>query len=104
MNKKFTGIVLTAAVFGMGLSMPSCPGQQAMQEQVEALKTSQADSNKKIQALDAQIKKMTGDVDQMKALVSQVSNAVLAQKMAIENMDAALKAVQSKPAAGKKKR
>ena len=103
MNKKLTGFALGAAMLGMGLSMPSCPGQQAMQEQLETLKTGQADSNKKIQALDAQLKKMNGDVDQMKALVSQVSNAVLAQKMAIENMDAALKALQTKPAGKKRK-
>lgn len=94
----------------MGLSMPSCPGQQEMQQSVEALKASETEMKVKLTSAENSIKGLKEDVAEMKTMVAQVSNTVLEQKATLEKMDEALKALQSSkgPAAkgkpsGKKK-
>ncbi len=77
-----------AAVAGMGISMPSCPGQQAMQQQVDDLQKHEAAMNQKIQALDGQVRTLSGDMSQVKQLLDQVSRAVLAQKDSMAQMEA----------------
>lgn len=101
MKKKLIWLAMATAMFGLGLSMPSCPGQQALQDQIDNLKTSQDLMNKKVQNIDASIKTMTKDSSDMKVLVSQMGNTVLAQKKAIEDLDAAFKDAQAKAAAAK---
>ena len=106
MNKKFIVIVATAFI-GLGMSMPSCPGQQAMQQQIEALQTSNTDLNKRVQAMDAQVKALNGDMSQVKQLLKPMSDAIQAQKGAMDQLDANFKEIQAKmtaPAKGKGKR
>ncbi|OFZ76806.1 MAG: hypothetical protein A3K03_08070 [Bdellovibrionales bacterium RIFOXYD1_FULL_44_7] len=88
-------IQITAFVAGvlcLGLSMPSCPGQQAMQQQIDNLQTKSADNAKRIQNLEAIIKGTTNEISQIKTLLGQVSNTVLAQKQTIEQIETQLKA------------
>lgn len=109
MNKKLTWIALGAAVAGMGIAMPSCPGQQAMQQQIDALQAKNAEMAKHIQNLDNQVKADSNDMGQVKTLLSQVSNTVLAQKQAQDALEAQVKELTTKvntppPAAKGKKR
>lgn len=110
MNKKFY-VVLFAAFLGMGMSMPSCPGQQALQEQVDKLTSQNADLNKRVMSMDANVKQLDNDMSQVKQLLKPLADTVQAQKGAMELLDANLKEVQTKLAAkaapkasGKKKR
>ena len=101
MNKKITSLVLATSFLAMAMTMPSCPGQQAMQQQIDAGAAKNAEFAKSIQVLNTQVKTMTEDMTQVKTLLSQVSNTVLAQKTAMEQMDVALKAATA-PKPGKK--
>lgn len=96
MNRKLTWLALGAAVVGMGISMPSCPGQQAMQQQIDELKTKNAEMTKQLQAHDNQVKTLMGEMSQVKTLLQQISSAVLAQKQALEQIDAAMKTKSGK--------
>ena len=84
-------LAIGAATIGMGISMPSCPGQQAVQHQVDGLVSREADSIRRLQSLENQFRAMAGEMVQIKTLLSQVSNTVLAQKSAIENLEESLK-------------
>ena len=106
-NAKFY-LVLFAAFLGMGMSMPSCPGQQAMQEQIDKLMTQNADLNKRLISMDSQVKALNGDMVQVKTLLKPMSDAIQAQKAAQDQLEANIKEIQAKmtaPAAkGGKKR
>lgn len=98
MNKKLTWVAFGAAFAGMGMAMPSCPGQQAMQQQIDALNAKNGELEKRVQTMNTQLTTVNKDMGDVKTLLSQVSNTVLAQKQAIEQLDAAVKAAASKPA------
>jgi septal ring factor EnvC (AmiA/AmiB activator) len=104
MKKNISLIVLVAALISMGLSMPGCPGQQALQKQVDELTAKSLESSKRIQNLETQVRSLTGDMNQVKTLLTQVSNTVLAQKTAIEQLEGALKAKGGKAKSSGKKR
>jgi peptidoglycan hydrolase CwlO-like protein len=106
MNKYVRWVVMGAALSGMGIAMPSCPGQQAMQEKIDALQTSETELNKKVQAMQTQITTLNNDMAQVKQLLPQMTNVIQAQKGALEQLDATVKSMQTKakPGAGKKKK
>lgn len=90
----------------MGLSMPSCPGQQALQQAVESLKVSQAEFKGKMTAHEAALKSLQEEVAGLQSKLTEVTTTVLAQKAALEKMDEALKSkagAKGRPAASKKK-
>ena len=88
MNKTSRWLATGAAVVGMGMSMPSCPGQQAMQQQVDELQKREVAATQKAQALEGQVRALSGDMGQVKQLLEQVSRTVLAQKDSITQMEA----------------
>src|SRR6476469_4131323 len=92
-------VAAIAAVLAMGISMPSCPGQQAMQQQVDALQTSNTDLNKRFQSFDSQLRTLKQDNEQMKGVIQQMASAIEAQKTALNKMDEGFKAMSAKPAA-----
>jgi septal ring factor EnvC (AmiA/AmiB activator) len=97
MSKKFVAPVIGASFLMMGLSMPSCPGQQAMQQQVDALKASETEMKNRIAGLEGQIKSLRDEAEQTKGLMAQLGTGLTEQGKAIEEMKAA--AAQPKPAA-----
>lgn len=99
MSKKFVAPVIGASFLMLGLSMPSCPGQQAMQQQVDALKASETEMKSRISGLEGQIKSLRDEAEQNKGLMAQLSTGIAEQGKAIEEMKAAAAAAQSKPAA-----
>lgn len=82
---------------GMGMSMPSCPGQQAMQQQIDTLQTAQTDLQKKLQAMDAQLKAQSATNDQVKTLLEQMTGAIQAQRGALEQLNTDVKDLKARP-------
>lgn len=101
MKQNLKWLVFGAAIIGMGMSLPSCPGQQAMQQQLDTLQTTQAELQKKIQAQEAQIKTITQTQEQEKQLLEQMTGAIQAQRGALEQLNDAVKNLQSQPAPSK---
>ncbi|MGK5087381.1 hypothetical protein WDW86_07465 [Bdellovibrionota bacterium FG-2] len=97
-QNKVKVLILAIALTGMGIAMPSCPGQQALQQQVDKLTTQNADTTKRIQALDEHVKTLNGEMAQAKQLLLQITNVIQAQKTTIEQLEASMK---SSPAKGK---
>ncbi len=97
MSKKFFAPVVGASFLLMGLSMPSCPGQQAMQQQVDALKTSEAEMKNRISALESQLTALKSEAEQNKGLLAQLGTGLTEQGKAIEEMQTAFKAAAASP-------
>jgi septal ring factor EnvC (AmiA/AmiB activator) len=100
MNAKFA-VIMVAAFIGMGMSMPSCPGQQALQQQVDTLTTSNAELSKRVQGMDAQVKQLNMDMSQVKQLLKPMSDAIQAQKAGMDQLDSNIKEIQAKMTAPK---
>ena len=94
-----TFVVILTAFVGLGMSMPSCPGQQAMQQQIDSIQASNTDLSKRLQTIDSQTKTLNGDMSQVKQLLKPMSDAIQAQKTAIDQLDANFKELQTKLAA-----
>jgi peptidoglycan hydrolase CwlO-like protein len=94
----YTQIILFAAAFtGMGMSLPSCPGDKAMQQQIDMLQQNNADMTRKLQALNGQIQSLGADLGSQKQVMTQLASTVAAQKEAIDNIYGSVKALQSRP-------
>jgi peptidoglycan hydrolase CwlO-like protein len=88
--------IFIAAFIGMGMSLPSCPGDKAMQQQIDMLQQSNQDMTRKLQNLDNQLKSADSDVVSQKSLITQLATTVSAQKEAIDNLYNQIKLVQAK--------
>jgi peptidoglycan hydrolase CwlO-like protein len=102
-NKKIFVTVLTGACLAMAMTMPSCPGQQAMQQQIDTLQSGQQDMTNKMRALDTQVKTATAGSDEQKKIIGELTAAVAAQKTAIDNLNAAVQQLDAKIAASASK-
>jgi peptidoglycan hydrolase CwlO-like protein len=98
MNKKHL-VLLASAFVGLGMSMPSCPGQQAMQQQIDTLNANNTKLSQQVQALDAQVKTLNSDMSQVKQLLKPMSDAIQAQRTGMDQLDANIKEIQGKMAA-----
>ena len=78
------------------MSLPSCPGDKAMQQQIDSLQTSNQDMTRKLQNLDNQLKSADSDVVAQKSLITQLATTVSAQKEAIDNLYNQIKILQAK--------
>lgn len=77
------------------LSLGGCQDQQTTQ-QLDALKTSNADLVKRVQALEASVKISAGEMTQTKQLLQKFTDALQAQNTALENLNNAVKDVQTR--------
>jgi peptidoglycan hydrolase CwlO-like protein len=98
-NKKIFFAVLTGACLTMAMTMPSCPGQQAMQQQIDTLQTSQQDMANKVRGLETQVKTATAGADEQKKMMGEMGAAIAAQKSAIDNLNATIQQLDAKVAA-----
>jgi ABC-type transporter Mla subunit MlaD len=97
---KTTSLVACAAAFiGMGIAMPQCPGEKAMQDQVDALKATQITMTQKLNAVDAQSKTANADSAQIKQALTQLAGVIDTQRDALKRLDDAVKDLQTKVAA-----
>jgi peptidoglycan hydrolase CwlO-like protein len=88
--------IFIAAFIGMGMSLPSCPGDKAMQQQIDMLQASNQDMTRKLQNLDNQLKSSANDIIGQKSLITQLATTVSAQKEAIDNLYNQIKIIQAK--------
>ena len=72
MKKYFKYLVFAASFAGMGIAMPSCPGQQAMQQQIDTLTNTNLDVNKKLRTMQGQITGLSNDMNQVKQLLPKL--------------------------------
>jgi septal ring factor EnvC (AmiA/AmiB activator) len=103
MKKYLRLMVIPAALVGMGIAMPSCPGQKEMQQQVDTLQNSNMDLSKKVQALTLQVNSLNNDMTQAKQLLSQVTSLLTTQKTAFDQLDVTVKDLETKVNKTKKK-
>ena len=99
MTKKLVWLSGVAGLMTMGVAMPSCPGQQAMQQQIDDVMKVSTDMTRKLQSQDAKIKGLESDMGQVKQLLGQMTNAIQAQKGALEQLDVSVKDLAAKAAA-----
>src|SRR5689334_4509080 len=104
MKKNLRWLVLGVAFSGMGVAMPSCPGQKAMQQQLDAVQATEQEQAKKIQTLTNQATSLNNDMGQVKQLLPQMTQLIKAQKDQLDHMDAEIKELQAKVFKGKKKK
>lgn len=68
-----------------------------MQQQIDTLQTANTDLNKKVGALDGQVKKLDGEIGQMKQLLESMAGAIKAQNEAVAQMSADVKMLKERP-------
>lgn len=96
---KFSAYTIAIAAFlGMGMSVPSCPGQQEMKDQMSALQTENGNLKKQVAAMDGQVKTLSTEMGQVKQLLKPMADAIQAQKAAMDQLDANLREIQAKMA------
>lgn len=77
--------------------MPQCPGQQAMQQQIDSLQTAQGDMTRKLQKIDGDNKAAKQEIDQLKQILGQMKEALDAQQKAGQDMGAKITALEARP-------
>lgn len=104
---KLQNLILILSPLLFAVALPSCPMtdkiKSEMQAEIEPLKAKNAELMKAVQDLNTQLKTVTDEHNTMKQLLTQVSEAVLQQKAAFEQMQNQMKAKSSsaRPASNK---
>jgi outer membrane murein-binding lipoprotein Lpp len=98
-SRKFFVSLLVGACFAMAMTLPSCPGQQAMQQQIDALQTTQQELAAKVRAMEAQVKGSSAGSEEQKKMMGDLAGAVTMQKTAIDNLNASVQQLDAKVAA-----
>lgn len=99
MKKTLTGFAFLVAVLGMGITMPSCPGQQAMQDKIDALDKSNGDLRKAIMASMDASRASAADIATLKTEIGQMSQELQSEATRLAAAEAAVKDIQAKLAA-----
>ncbi len=109
MRKPTTIALLGFAALSMAITMPSCPGQQAMQQQIDDQKKVMADLTTRLVKLDGDLKAIQADLLSVKQSAEPMAQAMAplaALPPKLEAIEAAVKALQdaaAKAPAKKKK-
>lgn len=74
--RNFKLVIMAVMVAGL-VALAGCKGQQQMQQQMADLNTKVDDAQKRTASMDAEIKKTKFEVDQLKGLVTKLSEVVL---------------------------
>lgn len=106
MKKQVQWLIYATAFAGMGIAMPSCPGQQEMKQQIEALQTSNQELNLQIKKMHKELQSLNSDMGQVKQVLPQMTNVIQAQKGALDQLEAKVNSLATKAAskASSKKR
>lgn len=86
-------MLLLCTVWFVGLG--GCQDQQ-VQQQLDSLKTSNADLLKRVQTLESGMKITTQEMTQTKQLLQKFTDALQAQNSALENLNNAVKDIQTR--------
>lgn len=90
---------MIAAVAGMGLSVPGCPGTQALQQQVDELQAKNSELTRQVQTMDGSVKDLQKRMEDMTNLMNEVSGAVVAHKQTLPQLEGQVRELQEKMAA-----
>ncbi len=104
MKKQFNVLFFFCVLVGLGMSMPRCPGQQAIQQQLDLMQVTHQEYNKKIQTLTSQVTTLNSEMQQVKQLLPQMTNVIQAQKTSIDQLSATVKELQTKSKSNKRSR
>src|ERR1700761_9582964 len=99
MKNTLTVVAFAIAVLGMGISMPSCPGQQAMQDKIDALEKSNGELRKMIMTDDGAMKATVADTATVKTELIQMNQELQAQATRIGALEASVTDLKNKAAA-----
>lgn len=80
----------------LAMTMPSCPGQQAMQQQIDALQSSNNRLNSQLMSMDSQLRAISADNANLKQAMQGMAQAVDGQKATIDQLSGAMKDLQQK--------
>ncbi len=90
-------IAIPAALMGLGLSMPGCPGQQETQKKIDDLTRKQSEMERQLQALGAQVGSMRGDLGRLKAPDEQLTKNLMTQNESLMRVEGQVKELMSRP-------
>jgi predicted nuclease with TOPRIM domain len=80
----------------MSITMPSCPGQEALQQQVDAASSKNTELTRKVNELTSQFKPIQEENNKLKELTKLIGDKVLALETKIKELeDANVKLSQS---------
>jgi len=103
---RYVRILLSAAALVvLSLTFGGCKAQQQMQQQIADMDAKLADAQRRITALDAELKKANFEITQMKGLVTKLGNVTVdLQKAEEERQKAAAEAKAKAEAAAAAKK
>lgn len=112
MKKKLMTLVwMGLAVSMMAITMPACPGQQAMQQQIDDLTKRDADLNKRLAALENTVRIDAANLAPIQQAMAPMGQQLQTMGPRIDALEAGMKDIQAKmaaaaaaPAKGKKRR
>lgn len=99
-NKNLRWLILGAAVAGMGLGMPSCPGQQAMQEQVDKVQKENVTMNRSIVQMRESVTAVSGDMAQTKTLLAAMADSIKGSEAKLQELTLKVTSLEAKMAEG----
>lgn len=93
---------LGSALLLMGINIPSCPGQQAMQKQLDDSATKQAELTKNISTQADKIKGLEKEVSDLKTSLGEVAEVLKSHKATIEGVQTKVDDMAARASAPKK--
>jgi len=96
-------LLLAGASLAMGMTLPSCPGQQALQTQIDSIQAKQVDAQRKIQALEGKTQGFGADIADAKQNAQKAEDLVGIQGKKIEELEGIVRDLQTKSSAPAKK-
>lgn len=93
---KLNWLVLGMAVVGLGFAMPSCPGQDAMQQEISALQSSNQELTKKVQTLTTQVTTLTNENNEIKKFMQKSAEIFATQEAVNSKIAKTLEEMKSK--------
>ncbi len=88
-------LVATTFPLLLGISMPSCPGQEDLQQKLAASQQEVTQLKARVQQLAQELQLVKDDYIRTKKLVEEIGTTVLAQKTVLEQLDAQTKALNA---------
>ncbi len=83
------------ALTALGMAMPSCPGQQEMQQKIDKLETDHATLNKQVLNLNERLATVEKDMGIVKQALQPVVNAFTNQRKDLDGLTARVEALQT---------
>jgi septal ring factor EnvC (AmiA/AmiB activator) len=100
MKKKLMTLVwLGLATSMMAITMPACPGQQAMQQQIDDLTKRDADLNKRLTALENAVRTDAANLAPIQQAITPMGQQLQTMGPRLDALEAGMKDIQAKMAA-----